>query len=1088
MRRFLSTLALASIAILNPATPAAGQHETGSIDQAVLNGLRLRGIGPALMGGRIADIAIDPTDSSTWFLAVGSGGVWKSTNAGITWNPIFDEEASYSVGCVTLDPSNPEVVWVGTGENVSGRHVGWGDGVYRSADGGASWQQMGLEDSQHIGRILVDPRDGDVVFVAAEGPLWSSGGERGLYKSVDGGGTWKRVLHVDDNTGVTSFEMDPRDPDVLYAATYERRRKVWSHLAGGPGSGIHKSMDGGETWQKLAGGLPGGDLGKIGLAVSPADPDVIYATIEADDKTRGFYRSVDRGASWERRNAYVSNGTGPHYYQEIFASPHDVDRVYQMDVFLHTTDNGGADFSILGTGREKHSDNHALYIDPEDPEHLIAGTDAGPYETFDHGASWRHIGNLPISQFYKLGLDNSSPFYNIVGGAQDEGTLVGPSRTQSNEGIRSQDWYVPLGADGYSSAFDTELQNLLYIEWQGGRLYRYDRLTEEALDIQPVPEPGDAPERFNWDAPVRTSPHSPTRIYFASQRLWRSEDRGDSWTAISDDLTRNTNRYELPVNGRVRSIDALYDNGAMSLYSTITMIAESPLDEDLIYTGSDDGLIQVTEDGGTNWRLAGSLPDVDDRAFVNDLKASLHDPNVVFVVVDEHKEGNFSPLVFVSDDRGRTWRSIAGDLPEGTIVWAIEQDHVMEDLLFAGTEYGISFSPDGGQRWLELGGGVPTISFRDLEIQRRDDDLVGATFGRGFYVLDDYSPLRAIAAGALDAEAALFDVRDAWWYVPLVPYQAKGKPTLGSTDFDAPNPPFGAVFTYYLAEGRQTAEEARHEAEAALNDNGEDVPFPGWDTLRDESLESGARVLLTVRDAAGNPVRRIEGPAKAGIHRVAWDLRRQPPDPIDLDPPTFRPPWAGGRQGPLAPPGSYSVELSLLDGGESSSLAEPRSFEVEAVPGSSLPPADFAEVASFQAETAELSRRARIAAEELGGVRTTLRHAEATLLETAAAPESLFAHLDAIRATVDDLSLRLNGDRIRGRRNESSVPSIRRRIGQVAGGHWQTRQEPTTTQRHSLEVAGAEFETLSAELEQLLDVTLPSLEAQLEAAGAPWTP
>ncbi|MDX1643616.1 MAG: glycosyl hydrolase, partial [Thermoanaerobaculia bacterium] len=511
--------------------------EKDPLGQAVA-GLELRPIGPALMGGRIADIAVDPRDESTWYLAVGSGGVWKTTNAGVTWKPIFDEQGSYSIGVVAIDPSAPDTVWVGTGENVSGRHVGWGDGVYKSLDGGKSWQRMGLPASEHIGEILVDPRDGDTVFVAAEGPLWSTGGERGLYRTADGGATWERVLYVDEDTGVTSIAFDPRDPDTVYAASYQRRRTVWSLLAGGPGSGIHKSTDGGTTWREVTKGLPEGDMGKIGLAVSPADPDVVYATIEADEENRGFYRSLDRGESWERRNDYISGGTGPHYYQEIVASPHDVDRVYQMDVFLHVTEDGGATFDYLGTGREKHSDNHALWIDPEDPEHLLAGTDASLFESFDHGATWRIVPNLPISQFYKLAVDDSEPFYNILGGAQDLGTLHGPSRTTSIEGIRNRDWYVPLGADGYGVAFEPENPDIMYMEMQVGRLHRVDRVSHEALDIQPLPEPGEPPERWNWDSPLLLSPHDAQRLYFGSQRLWRSDDRGDSWTVVSPDLTR----------------------------------------------------------------------------------------------------------------------------------------------------------------------------------------------------------------------------------------------------------------------------------------------------------------------------------------------------------------------------------------------------------------------------------------------------------------------------------------------------------------------------------------------------------------------
>ncbi|MEQ9169254.1 MAG: glycosyl hydrolase, partial [Fulvivirga sp.] len=417
-------------------------------------GLKLRSIGPAVMGGRIADIAVNPEDNSTWFVAVGSGGLWKTTNSGITWTPVFDAQSSYSIGTVTIDPNNPKIVWVGTGENVSGRHVGWGDGVYKSTDGGSTWKNMGLKKSEHIGKILIDPRNSNVAFVAAEGPLWSSGGERGLYKTKDGGKTWQRTLQIDENTGVTDIEFDPSDPNTLYAAAYQRRRHTWSLLAGGPKSGIYKSTDNGDTWKQVTTGLPKADIGKIGLAVTEADPQLVYATIESDNKNKGFYRSTDKGESWTKQNSYTSGGTGPHYYQEIEASPQNPDLVYQMDVFLHVTRDGGKHFNYLGTGREKHSDNHALWIDPKNGNHLIAGTDGGLYESYDEGTTWRHFPNLPISQFYKLSLDNFEPFYNVVAGAQDLGTLIGPSRTMNVEGVRNQDWYVPLGADGYEVAFD----------------------------------------------------------------------------------------------------------------------------------------------------------------------------------------------------------------------------------------------------------------------------------------------------------------------------------------------------------------------------------------------------------------------------------------------------------------------------------------------------------------------------------------------------------------------------------------------------------------------------------------------------------
>jgi photosystem II stability/assembly factor-like uncharacterized protein len=766
-------LLLLTVVIGLPGAAGAQGLDTAAVVKAVA-ALKLRSIGPASMSGRISDIAVHPRDPSLWYVAAGSGGVWKTVNAGTTWTPVFDDQASYSIGEITIDPTNPEVVWVGTGENVSGRHVGWGDGVYRSRDAGRSWQRVGLAGSQHIGRILVDPRDGNVVLVAAEGPLWSAGGDRGVYRSIDGGTTWTPALQIDENTGVTDLEFDPSNPDVVYAAAYQRRRHVWGFLGGGPQSGIWKSTDNGKTWRQLKTGLPAGDMGKIGLAVTAADPSLVYATIEAGAEERGFYRSRNKGESWEKRSGYISGGTGPHYYQEIEASPVDPELVYQMDVFLNVTRNGGASFSILETGHDKHSDNHALVIDPANGRHLLVGTDAGVYESFDEGATWRHFPNLPVSQFYKVALNDREPFYDVLVGAQDLGTLHGPSRTQNRDGIRNQDWYVPLGADGYGVAFHPRDPDLLYLMYQEGMLFRKDRKSDEALLIRPMPAEGDAPERWNWDSPILVSPHNPDRIYYGSQRLWRSDDRGGSWTAISPDLTQGRNRYEQPFMGRVWSVDALHDNGAMSKYATLTSISESPVTAGVLVVGSDDGLVQVSANGGGSWTRSAPLPGLPPLSFINDVEASLHDGRTLYAAADAHKTGDFTPYLFESTDLGRTWRSIAGDLPKNTIVWAIQQDHIKPDLLFAGTEFGLYVSTNRGVNWFKLGGGVPTIPFRDLKLHRRDGDLVGATFGRGVYVLDDYGPLREIGAGVLAGEGGLFPVRDPWWYVPSQPSQAPG--------------------------------------------------------------------------------------------------------------------------------------------------------------------------------------------------------------------------------------------------------------------------------------------------------------------------
>ncbi len=1084
MRSVAHTAAVGVLAALTIAPTAAAAQVT--VSQA-LSALELREVGPAVAGGRIADVAVDPTNKSVWYVAVGSGGLWKTTNAGTTWTPVFDDQPSYSIGTIAIDPSNTEVLWVGTGENVSGRHVGWGSGVYKSRDGGATWHNVGLEASEHIGKILIHPGAGSTALVAAEGPLWASGGERGVFKTTDGGETWSHVLDIDENTGVTDLEFDPGNPDVVYAATYQRRRHIWGLMSGGASSGIYKSTDGGDTWREVTTGLPDGAMGKIGLAVTPADPDLVYATIEANQAERGFYRSTDKGESWQRTNGYISGGTGPHYYQEIEASPTDPALVIQMDVFYQITRDGGETFDNLGTGREKHSDNHALWIDPDNTQHMLSGTDAGLYETFDQGTTWRHFPNMPISQFYKVALSNSEPFYELLGGAQDLGTLVGPARTMNTEGVRNSDWHFPMGADGYGVQIDPSDSNILYLMTQQGNLYRTDRRSEESIQIQPQPGPSDPPERWNWDSPIIISPHDSDRIYFGSQRLWRSHDRGFQWTPISDDLTTNTNRYELPYMGRVWELDAMHDNGAMSQYATLTTISESPITEGLLYTGSDDGLIHASTDGGQTWTRAAPLPDVPERSFINKVEADLHASGRVFALADAHKQGDYTPYLFESADNGSSWTSIRGDLPDGTIVWAIQQDHWNPDLLFLAAEYGLYFTPNRGENWHMLSAGVPTIAFRDLKIHRRDDDLVGATFGRGFYILDDYSPLREIADGVLAGGGGVLPVRDAWWYVPYATNQAQGRPTVGSSAYAAPNPDFGATFTYYLKDAPQSPSDLREATERELSERGADVPFPGYDALRAEAGEGGARVLLQVSDATGEPVRWVEAPAQAGLHRVTWDLRRPAPNAINLSTPGFTPPWVTDPVGPLAPPGEYSVQMVLVSPDGVEEIGSSQSFAVKPVP-SAAPGTDFVAVAEFQQETSELSRRVRVAGGEIGRVRERLRYMRAALMRTPRADAALLGRMDELGRALDGLSLRLQGDPIRGSLNVSSLPSISDRIGNVIGGHWSTRQNPTLTQRGNIQLAGGQFETLERELADVVDAQLMQLEEALAAAGAPWTP
>ena len=595
------------------------------------------------MSGRIADIAVDPVDTNTWYVAAGSGNLWKTTNAGTTWEPIFENYGSYSIGCVTIDPQLRSTLWIGTGEAVGGRHVGYGDGVYRSLDAGKTFKNVGLEQTEHIAKIVVDPRNSDIVYVAAQGPLWAPGGQRGLYKTTDGGATWQAVLAKGPYTGVTDIVFDPRNPDVLYAATHQRHRTVAALINGGPESGIYKSVDGGANWRELTGGLPSEDKGKISLAISPQQPDIVYATIELAGRTGGFWRSDNGGESWTRMSDYISGGTGPHYYQEIWADPHRFDVVYQANVELGRTEDGGRSWQTVESPW-KHVDNHAVAFHPHDQDFLLVGCDGGVYRSFDYGQTFQYCANLPLTQFYKLSLDNDFPCYHIVGGTQDNATQYGPSRTLNESGIRLSDWRTTIGGDGHDCAIDPSDPNIIYCESQEGFLRRYDRRSGVSIDIQPQPGPNDEALRFNWDAPMLISPHSSSRLYFGSQRLHRSDDRGNSWQTISPDLTRGLDRFLLKLMDRVWSIDATWDLFAMSQFGTITSITESPLQEGLIYVGTDDGLIQVTEDHGQNWRKIDKIYGIPEYAFVNDLKADLHDVNTVYAVLDNHKTGDLTAV------------------------------------------------------------------------------------------------------------------------------------------------------------------------------------------------------------------------------------------------------------------------------------------------------------------------------------------------------------------------------------------------------------------------------------------------------------
>jgi len=870
--------------ILFLTTPVAGQAPTSETFQ----NLAFRNLGGAIVSGRVSDVAIDPSNRSVWYVGVSSGNVFKTTNRGITWEPIFDDYGSYSIGAVTVDSLHPDVIWVGTGENASQRSAGYGDGIYKSTDGGQTFRRMGLENSEHIGDVLVDPRNSDVVYAAAQGPLWASGGDRGLYKTTDGGATWDRILYVSENTGIADIVFDPRDADIIYASSYQRRRHVGILIAGGPEGTIYKSTDAGASWREVDHGLPEADIGRIGLETSPHYPGVVYASVASQGDLTGMYRSDDYGESWTKVSDYHPND--PQYYGELFADPHRPGRVCAVDTNLHcSTDNGVTwePFPLRGV----HVDHHEVVFDPVDPDYMMLGNDGGLYESFDAGVTWRHFANLPVAQPYRVGISTEEPFYWLFGGTQDNGTPGGPMGTRNTVGVRNADWVGIVGGDGFQARVDPVDPYVVYGMSQDARISRVDMRSGESTSIAPprVDEAGDT-VRWHWDVPFVISHFDHNRVYSLGSRLAKSDNRGDDWTFISPDISRQIDRDTLKVMGRVWPEDAVWKNVFTNDYGIGVAFSESPLDENLLYVGSDDGLLHVTEDGGTSWRRMDAFPGVPTLAFTSCVLASRHDPNRVYAAFNNWKRGDFTPYVLRSDDRGRTWTSIAGNVPARHVVWDLVEDPENEDLLFLGTEFALFFSYEGGGNWIELTGNTPTIPFRDIEIHEGMGDLVTATFGRGWWVLDDYTPLRSVTPELLARDAALFDVRPAYIYNQVSYYEAS------SGEYAAENPPFGAVVSYYLR-----------------------APVSG----------SGAALNLVVRDASGELMAEIPVANAAGVQRGVWNLRSQPPQ---TDAPAGQQ-RRGPRVGPLVEPGTYSVTLEVRVGGDTRQLTGPTAITVVPLEG-----------------------------------------------------------------------------------------------------------------------------------------------------------
>jgi len=896
--------------ILLWALPLSAQG-TRPISDEHLHALGARVIGPAVTGGRVHDIEALPDDPSTLFVASASGGLWKSTNRGVTWRNVFDTMAVSTFGDVAIAPSNPQVLYAGTGEQNNRQSTSWGNGVYRSDDGGESWRHLGLEETRHIGKVEVHPLDPDIVYVAALGNLWAPSTQRGVFKSTNGGATWDRVFFVDEHTGVVDLVMDPSNPDVLYAAAYQRLRRTWGFNGGGPGSGIFKTTDGGATWTELTNGIPSEDKGRIGLAISRSNPRVLNALIEfGDENLQGTYRSEDGGATWERVNSLDSR---PMYYSEIFIDPSNEDRVYALATSSNKSEDGGRTFQEFAVRPTYdvgvHADHHALWIDPNDSDHLYLGGDAGLHESYDQGVTFRKINNFPIAQFYGIGVDMRDPYF-VYGGLQDNHSFMGPSRTRRWAGIVNDDWKQVGYGDGMFWQPDQTADLFAYGTSNDGTYFRFHPVTGDMMDISPVAPVGEEEYRFDWTSPVLVSNHDPATVYVGGNRLFISHDRGESWERTKD-LSKQVHRDTVPLMGVPGSEITISPNDGTGSYGEAVAIGESPVDPDVLWVGMDDGNLQVSRDGGVTWtEVSGNVRGIRPGTYVSRITPSAAGRGTAYAAFDAHRDGDFAPYLFRTTDFGVTWEPLMRGLPMGSVNEIIEHPDNPR-VLFLGTEHHLFVSTDAGSDWARWPG-LPTTAYDDLLIHPRDKDLVIGTHGRSIWIVDDTRPLVEWSARVAGAPAHLFTVRPA----TLFTYW-KDTSYRGQAEFAGENPPEGAIVTYVLGTG-------------------------------------GGDAILRVTNEEGRLIRAYEVPAQEGMHRINWDLR-YPADP-DGGPERWVPfeddqlPRSVAPRGHFVSPGRYRLTL------EARGTTVSTEVQVEADPDLPLTQAQYEERESFLNEVVALQQ------------------------------------------------------------------------------------------------------------------------------------
>jgi photosystem II stability/assembly factor-like uncharacterized protein len=1030
-----STLRFAALATLLSSTllPVAASAQEPDLATA-LSRLEYRGIGPALMGGRISDLAVVESRPQTFFLATASGGLWRTDNHGTSWTPLFDDQPTSSIGDVTIDQGNPNLVWVGTGEPQNRQSSPWGNGVYKSVDGGETWTHMGLDETKHIGRILIDPSDPDVVYVAAVGDLWGPNPERGVFRTTDGGQTWEGVLQIDDDTGAIDMAMDPSDPKTIFAAMYQRRRTGFGFNGGGPGSGLYRTVDGGESWVELTEGLPAGDKGRIGVAVYRRDGNLVYALVEADPRRDedgfgggdsnegGLFRSTDRGATWEKMS---DTNPRPMYYSHVHIDPNDPNRIYVLGSSLMVSDDGGRTFRSDGA-EQIHVDHHALWINPNDSDHLIIGSDGGVSASWDGTEHWRMFDNLPLGQFYTIAYDMRDPYY-VCGGLQDNNPWCGPSNTRSFHGIRHADWYETAYGDGFWTVVDPTDSTIVFSESQGGNMNRYDVVTGEKTPMRPITGPrenGDTAKdyRFNWNSPLLISRHDPATIYLGGNYLMRSRDRGMSWEEVGGvDLTKQIDRRQLSIMG-VRGDEPMMSiHDGISTYGNLTTVAESRFTPDVIWVGTDDGNVQVTTDGGSTWEnVVDNIPDLPERTYVSRLTPSAHDPGRVYATFDGHRNGDYAPYVYVTEDFGERWRRIDDGLPYGWSVNVITEHHRAPDLLFVGNEVGVYVSIDRGERWTRLAGNLPTVPVDDIVIHPRENDLIVGTHGRSVWIMADVAPLEHLAEDVMVRAGHLFPSRS------TIMWAQKGDWPFYGWDYFAPNPPRATPIRYWLR-------------------------------------EAGDSVTLTLADAAGERVRTLTGPGDEGINEVLWDWRHDRPyEPSDGGDRGGGGGGGGAAAGPVALPGTYTVTMDV------GSQISTEQVTIEADPRRPMTPADRMARQDALMSLRELAAPLYEARQAVERLAEQMDAAEALLEGHDGPVESLTEELETIQTELEEI---LDG-----------LDEARRWTG-VAGAIQQSSTLPTEDQLWQVDAAWDAAAPLVERINALITLRVPALNDALDAEG-----